>query len=387
MVSNCNSFYLVKSGDQCGSIASSFGITLANFYAWNPAVGNTCAGLIAADYVCVNIVGGTTLTSSTSSTPTNGITTPTPIQTGVVSNCNTFYLVQPGDQCGTVVSSHGVTLANFYLWNPAVGSTCNGLIAGDYVCVNIIGGTTLTTITTNTPTNGITTPTPIQTGMTSSCNTFYLVQPGDQCGTVASSHGVSLANFYLWNPAVGSTCAGLIAGDYVCVNVIGGSTISTTTSKSSTPTNGITTPTPIQTGMTSSCNTFYLVQSGDECGTIASIHGVSLANFYLWNPAVGNSCAGLQAGEYVCVNVIGGTTTTASKTTSTVGNGISTPTPTQSGMTGSCKTFHFVVSGDECGTIASNAGITLTQFYAWNPSVGTSCQFLDTGFYVCIASL
>lgn len=363
LVSNCDSFYLVQSGDQCGNIASAYGITLANFYAWNPAVGNTCASLIAGDYVCVNIVGGTTLTSSKqTTTPTNGITTPNPIQTGIVSNCNTFYLVQSGDQCGTIASTHGITLASFYAWNPAVGSTCTSLIAGDYVCVNIIGGTTLTMSTSKSPTNGITTPGPIQTGISGSCNTFYLVQSGDQCGTIASSHGISLANFYAWNPAVSSTCTSLIAGDYVCVNVIGGTTLTTSTSKS--PTNGITTPGPIQTGVTANCNTFYLVQSGDQCGTIASSHGISLASFYAWNPAVGSTCATLIAGDYVCVNVIGGTTTTASKTTSTKGNGVSTPTPTQSGMTTSCKTFHDVVSGDQCGTIASNAGITLAQVRA-----------------------
>jgi LysM domain len=251
-------------------------------------------------------------------------------------------------------------------------------------CINVIGGTTSTTPKSSTPTNGITTPGPIQTGMTSQCNTFYLVQSGDQCGNIASAYGITLANFYLWNPAVGNTCASLIAGDYVCINIIGGTTL---TSKTSTPTNGITTPTPIQTGMTSSCNTFYLVQPGDQCGTIASTHGISLSNFYLWNPAVGGSCATLFAGDYVCINVIGGPTITATPTPTGGGNGVATPTPYQAGMTSNCKTFHLVGSGDQCGTVASNAGITLATFYAWNPAVGSSCQFLDLGYYVCIAIL
>jgi LysM repeat protein len=220
----------------------------------------------------------------------------------------------------------------------------------------------LTSSKQTTPINGITTPNPIQTGIFSNCNTFYLVQSGDQCGTIASTHGITLASFYAWNPAVGSTCTSLIAGDYVCVNIIGGTTLTTSTSKS--PTNGITAPGPIQTGISGSCNAFYLVQSGDQCGTIASSHGISLASFYAWNTAVGSTCATLIAGDYVCVNVIGGTTTTASETTSTKGNGVSTPTPTQSGMTTSCKTFHDVVSGDQFGTIASNAGITLAQVRA-----------------------
>lgn len=269
-----------------------------------------------------------------------------------------------------------------------MGSTCSTLVLGDYVCVNVVGGSTSkTTSTSSKSTNGISTPSPIQTGMVTNCNTFYLVVSGDQCGTIASSHGISLANFYLWNPAVGSSCGTLGLGDYVCVNVIGGTT-STTSTKKSTTGNGITTPTPIQTGMVSNCNTFYLVVSGDQCGTIASSHGISLANFYLWNPAVGSSCGTLGLGDYVCVNVVGGTTTTSVKaTTTSAGNGVATPTPYQAGMTTSCKTFHLVVSGDQCGLIATAAGITLANFYLWNPAVGSTCATLGLGYYVCIGHL
>jgi hypothetical protein len=139
--------------------------------------------------------------------------------------------------------------------------------------------------------------------------------------------------------------------------------------------------------MVGNCNTFYLVQSGDQCGTIASSHGISLSNFYLWNPAVGSTCATLDAGDYVCVNVVGGTTTTSKPTTTSAGNGVATPTPYQTGITTNCNEFHLVVSGDQCGTIASNAGITLANFYAWNPAVGSTCTTLWLGYYVCIGIL
>lgn len=304
MVSNCNTFYFVVSGDQCSTIASSYGISLASFYLWNPAVGSTCATLGLGDYVCVNVVGGTTSTTSKSATPTNGITTPTPIQTGMTTNCNTFYLVVSGDQCGTIASAAGISLANFYLWNPAVGSSCASLGLGDYVCINVIGGTTSTTKTTTKSTNGITTPTPIQTGMVSNCNTFYLVVSGDQCGTIASSHGISLANFYLWNPAVGSSCQTLGLGDYVCVNVIGGTTTTSSKATTTSTNNGVTTPTPYQAGMTTNCKTFHLVVSGDGCQAISTAAGITLANFYAWNPAVGSTCATLGLGDYVCIAIL-----------------------------------------------------------------------------------
>ncbi|KAH8812335.1 hypothetical protein F5884DRAFT_843633 [Xylogone sp. PMI_703] len=379
MVSNCNSFYLVQPGDQCTVIASNHGISLQTFYSYNPAVGSTCAFLIAGDYVCVSVLGGTTLTTTT--TPGNGIVTPTPIQSGMVGNCNSFYLVASGDQCATIASSHGISLTNFDAWNPLINSECSNLIAGDYVCIGAVGFTT--TKTTTTSGNGISTPEPIQTGMVKNCNTFYLVKSGDQCATIASSHGISLANFDAWNPAINSDCTNLIAGDYVCVNIIGGTT---TTAKPTTTTkgNGITTPTPTQSGMVSNCNSFYLVKSGDQCATIASSHGISLAQFLAYNKELNSGCTNLIAGDYYCVNIVGGTTSTSKKPTTTTGNGIATPTPTQTGMVKNCKKFHLVVSGDQCGTIASSAGITLANFYAWNPAVGTTCASLWLGYYVCI---
>jgi LysM repeat protein len=70
-------------------------------------------------------------------------------------------------------------------------------------------------------------------------------------------------------------------------------------------------------------------------------------------------------------------------TTTTKGNGVATPTPIQTGMTGSCNKFYKVVDGDSCETIAKKADITLANFYAWNKGVGSSCKTLWLGYYVC----
>lgn len=338
MVSNCNKFHKVVSGDTCSVLASSNGISLDNFYAWNPAVGSSCASLLLDFYVCIGIIGQG---GSTTSKPGNGISTPGPVQTGIVSNCNSFHLVVSGDTCPDIASKSGISLDNFYAWNPAVKTDCTSLLLGDYVCIGIIGGTTVKpTSTTSKPGNGISTPGPIQTGMIGSCNSFHLVVSGDTCADIASKSGITLANFYAWNPAVKTDCTSLILGDYVCVNIVGGTTIKPT-STSTNPGNGITTPTPTQTGMVSNCNSFYLVVTGDACAAIASSKGISLDNFYKWNPAVKTDCSGLWVSYYVCVNIVGGTTATTLKTTKTTpGNGVATPTPTQVGMVTNCKTFH-----------------------------------------------
>jgi hypothetical protein len=205
------------------------------------------------------------------------------------------------------------------------------------------------------------------------------------------------------NPIVtesGENCT-LIPDLYYCIqinfNPVSMSTTATTsttmtttppiTTTTTTSGDGISTPTPIQTGMASNCNKFYLVASGDNCETIAMDEGISLTEFYTWNPAVGTNCEYLDLGDYVCVDVIGivpSQTTTTTTSTIGPGNGITTPTPYQTGMVTNCDLFHLVVSGDECGDIATKYGISLTQFYSWNPAVGSTCSFLDLGDYVCV---
>ncbi|KAM7196725.1 hypothetical protein V8F20_006918 [Naviculisporaceae sp. PSN 640] len=238
MVGNCNKFFFNKEGSgYCADIASKNAISLANFYAWNPAVGSNCEGLWLDTYYCVGIIGGpapiTTSTAkpttTTSTKPGNGITTPLPTQSGMATNCNTFHKTVEGDTCASIAEKKGITLASFYSWNKGVGSNCEYLWKDTYYCVNIIGGTTLkpTTstpkpITTTTKGNGVPTPTPIQSGMVTNCNKFHFVKEGEglYCGDIATKYKISLANFYKWNPGVGSNCGSLWANYYVCVGTL-----------------------------------------------------------------------------------------------------------------------------------------------------------------------
>lgn len=149
---------------------------------YNPsALSGTTWNLVVGNSYCVEQNFGappviTTTSASKAATPKgNGISTP--IQTGMVANCNKFYLVKSGDQWGTIASSKGIALAQFYAWNTGVGNTCASLWLDTYVCVNVIGGTTTTSKkpTTTTAGNGVATPTPIQTDMITSCKKFNKV--------------------------------------------------------------------------------------------------------------------------------------------------------------------------------------------------------------------
>ncbi|KAM0287959.1 hypothetical protein ACHAQH_000026 [Verticillium albo-atrum] len=118
MVENCNKFHFVSDGQSCSAVLSAAKVTLAQLFAWNPSVKNDCSGLWAKINVCVGIIGQGPATTTTPAAPTttkpaNGITTPTPIQEGMVTNCNKFHYIFEGDSCSQILSFQKITLADF----------------------------------------------------------------------------------------------------------------------------------------------------------------------------------------------------------------------------------------------------------------------------------
>ncbi|RPA93364.1 hypothetical protein L873DRAFT_1816021 [Choiromyces venosus 120613-1] len=144
-------------------------------------------------------------------------------------------------------------------------------------------------------------------------------------------------------------------------------------------------PGPVQAGQPSNCSKWTLIHSGDTCSSIATANGISLSTFLAWNPAAGSDCSGLWSGYYACV----GTGATGDPNTP-VGPAVpatpAKPSPTQSGIPSSCKKWHLVASGDTCASIASSQGISLANFYSWNPAVGSTCASLWLGYWVCVSN-
>ncbi|KAL2822248.1 hypothetical protein BDW59DRAFT_163841 [Aspergillus cavernicola] len=238
---------------------------------------------------------------------------------------------------------------------------------------------------------------------------------GLTCAWIETLFGMTEAEFEEWNPIVtelGDSCT-LLSGLYYCVQVnfttisvssvypipttLSTDTSTTSTDVTSTPgQTPVKTPTPIELGMVEGCTAFHLVVSGDTCAAIAEDAGISLTNFVTWNPDMGSDRSGLWLGYYVCIGTDSSassstpTPTTATSTTSTTtstGNGVTTPTPYESGMVDNCDDFYLVVSGDTCSSIVADAGVTLDDFYTWNPTVRTDCSGLWLGYYVCVGIL
>ncbi|KXG49682.1 Peptidoglycan-binding Lysin subgroup [Penicillium griseofulvum] len=225
VTSKCNKWHYVSGNDTCSSILSEFGLTAAQFYSLNPATGANCSALWRKTEACVGVPGFTPspTTSTTKPTATGPGSVPSPVQSGIASNCNKYYKVQSGDTCNSVEKDKGISAADFNKWNPDVGSDCANLQLDFYVCVGLTGSTT--SITTTHATTAKTTtapgsvPSPVQSGIASNCTKYYKVKSGDTCYQLEKDNNISAANFLKWNPAVGSDCKQLELNVYVCVAV------------------------------------------------------------------------------------------------------------------------------------------------------------------------
>ncbi|KAF5560717.1 hypothetical protein FNAPI_4093 [Fusarium napiforme] len=302
---NCNKFHQVAKSTTCSLIESYYNLPFAQFLAWNPAVGKDCSGLWANYWVCISVEGykpaTTTTAKPTTTKPANGIETPSPIQNGMVKNCEKFHQIKSTTTCTSIENYYNLPFSTFLSWNPAVGKDCTSLLTNYWVCVATVGWkpptktTAKPAATTTKSPNGISTPPPIQNGMVSNCNKFHMVTKTTTCDSIQNYYKISMEDFAKWNPAVGSKCTGLWANYNVCVGVIGG-----TPTKPST---GVKTPSPIQSGMVSNCKKFHPVASTTTCDSIQKYYKITMAQLVKWNPAVGAKCTGLWAKYYVCVGV------------------------------------------------------------------------------------
>jgi LysM domain len=222
-INDCTRTITASSGDTCISLAAYFGLTSNQFMHYNPSINSDCSNLSPGAAYCVEENHGR---------PSNGLS---PTQTGVASNCNRFYLVQQGDTCQNIVNGLGsLTLNDLYVsphfempntesprsykWNPAVGTSCNSLIAGYYVCVGVNGHPTRPSMPSYTSVV-YPTPTPFMPGAIGNCRNWYLVVSGDTCDWVTAKTGVSFPTIRQLNTGVNSACTNLPLGDYICIGI------------------------------------------------------------------------------------------------------------------------------------------------------------------------
>lgn len=417
----CGRWYEVEAGDYCNLVTLKFAISLDDFMFLNTGINSNCTNLFAKESYCVQAVGdinnypGRPGYVSITFDPTASFTgvpftmlpnatmtldprpTKIPLATGVREDCDFYF---KGDEyqylpdvfgywnsnCEIAASNYNVDFDSFVAWNSLTTNVT------DPACVFQVGlrycgswGPQPTQATTTAPEptgTGPQPPAPTHEGQPSDCDGWHVVSGSDSCQSVADSAGISLATFLEWNPAVSRDCiTNFWLGQAYCVGRSGSGSVVTTTpssmrSSTPSPTAAPTPPAPTHTGQPSDCNKWDVVVESDSCGSLASDNGISADQFFAWNPAVSRDClTNFWLGQAYCVgrsSVAGGTPTT--KTTSTPSTAKPTPpAPTHTGQPANCNKWDVVQTGDGCASMARDNGITVDQFYSWNPAVSRDC--------------
>ncbi|KAL4938545.1 hypothetical protein BDV06DRAFT_225910 [Aspergillus oleicola] len=141
---NCDQFYQVSSGDSCDAIVARYGISIEQFRSWNSGINGDCTNLWLDYYVCVHVPDATTTTTTTTSVATEPaptedppISAPTPLIPGIVGNCQSFHLIEEGDNCYSISMDAGITFAQLRAWNTQIDAGCTNLWLGYYVCIGV----------------------------------------------------------------------------------------------------------------------------------------------------------------------------------------------------------------------------------------------------------
>ncbi|EHL01784.1 hypothetical protein M7I_2135 [Glarea lozoyensis 74030] len=159
--------------------------------------------------------------TTTSTTPGNGIQTPQPTQPGMVSNCDAFYFVSPGDRCQMIADKNGISLTQFITWNNVGGASCPGLQANvniadrsgislaQFISWNDVGGASCGGLQANVNVCQLRYVRPL----------LQLQRNQERCVDAKLGIRITAAQFNAWNPQVGADCRLLFLGYYVCVGV------------------------------------------------------------------------------------------------------------------------------------------------------------------------
>jgi len=246
------------------------------------------------------------------------------------TNCNTYVQAKSGDTCRTILATYTfVTQQQFFAWLPFLNGNCNGLLAGYWYCTMACDWNALPMPPTVT-----TTPSLVPMGTTSSCKAWYYSTGSDRCAFIASIFGTfSQADFISWNPSVGTSCGGITKNTWYCVGIPGMPTTRSSPVPTTQQATGISRP--IQPGIASNCQDFWLVSRTDTCASITDHLGLPMIDFLTLNPALGSSCT-LTPDYYVCVRLAGSgggggassTTSSGGITSSPPSSGTSRPSST-----------------------------------------------------------
>ncbi|KAL5603673.1 hypothetical protein FOVSG1_006423 [Fusarium oxysporum f. sp. vasinfectum] len=298
--------YIAKDGDSCDAIALAQGVSAATMYYINSNI-----------FDCKKIAAGTNLC--------------------LPLTCTNLYKVKKDDTCLDIAMNANILTDWLLSFNPQIDSNCTNLYDADpywgsTLCVSTPGGTYSGQPLNNTepidpepinPPYGA----PIANGTTKQCSHWFTHDGSLSCTQICLAYEIPINLFTEVNPSLNKTTCDtdLVVGNAYCLEPVAGwyqptptrtMTPGATGSKTATGTKSATATdsathtsenepshSPEQPGIVDGCNKWHYVDNGDGCYSIAEKYKIKLADFYSWNPNVGNDCSGLWLHYYVCVGV------------------------------------------------------------------------------------
>jgi len=282
---------------QCDLAAAVFGVTLPELLLWNPQLGGdvnstSCSFQKGARY-CGRFY------SDFAPLPESGLDYTFPLREGYDTSCTSFADVPKSFTCTDVLEVFGLSIAQFYKMNPAVGSDCSNLWTEQAYCIASPNAPapspTASRASSLAPssTSKLGPGAPTHTGQPANCVKWHTVVEGDNCATVADKYFITTKQFYAWNPAVSSDCTtNFWKGQAYCVGTSDSISVSRSAAPTPTPTSGLVIPTPNQANnAVNNCNKVAQALSGDYCSLFAERNGISLTQLYAWNRVLDNGSA------------------------------------------------------------------------------------------------
>lgn len=426
---------VVKAEDTCRTIAAANSLSQAELHSWNPFINGLCNNIedFVGQTICLSNPLGDYLVSN--NTNAGGYTTPAPIPADIApnttTNCGLFHETLGGEDCAILGLQYSISFADLQFLNPMIWDNCTNLWLDTSYCVAPVGDiTSYPGYPSSSPTFTISpqasTPIPffdpfavdnstgeggdiiIPLAVDTRTDCWDYIWWNESlgvpisCWDLAASADITGEMFILWNPSLdqNDNNASTPTYDYPCTVSASSSYCVAVASPTPTPSATVTPPSPRGAGEIEGCTQWF--QAVLSCAAHLDALRMPIATLYQYNPSVGADCLGFVLGTYYCWSTSldgsvpddgsgagGGVSSSSTVATSTVPTtttspGVTTPTPTQTGMVAGCTEFYPVAAGDGCWAIANEHGISLDDFYAWNPAVGTDCGFLWPTYYVCV---
>ncbi|AWG20897.1 lytic transglycosylase [Flavobacterium faecale] len=253
-----------------------------------------------------------------------------------------YYKVKQGDNLNAIASKYDVSVEAIMKWNNLNNSN---IAYGDNLKIGVAD-----TAVKATPRKTITTAVAVQKSAVADTKSeiasneeeatteearFHIVQKGENLNSIARTHNVSVADLTAWNDLSTSTLA---LGAKLKINT-------------ATPVEEV----AVVTAPVILKNIQYVVQKGDNLGTIAKKFGTSLTELKQWNRLSSNAVT-LGKALIVAKNEPAITTNYAS---------VNSFKKTDSFANKAAKDY-FVQAGDTLYSIARKSGVTIADLKKWN---------------------